>query len=503
MRERLIAVLLGTTLVLALACGWLVREVRSLRAGVPMRGVPSDAEERRALMAELARNVDAFYDTHPDPEVGRVLGGRPGLYKGVDISTNAMGMREADYELPKPAGTLRIVLLGDSFVFGWRVEAQERLGARLAQFLRERLGADPPRVECLHLAIPSWNLETECVWLERQLDRLQPDLVFHVTYLNDFDDVAGVRGFGVQSMFAPAHPEHADGFVTGDHPNQALGFQASNYLALALDGEGVARARAAGDRVLELQRALAALRPAARYVLIANWGLVLPAFHRVLGARLEEAERLYLPEAFLGDPTVTLDPADIHWSPAGHERMARLCYALIVERDLLPGRALPPWPEAQADLRALSAAGEADAQGELAPAYASFVERIRSEIDLRALDLGQALQIYGGIDAEGLVSPYASLCLRRGSARSLELDGRALPDAVLEGTRVRVWLDELELASLTLVPDQPIRVRAPIPAALDGRGFLALRLESDDFVYRGPDLRRCAAWRIERAALVP
>lgn len=501
MRERLVAVLAGTTLALVLACAWLGRELARTRGARPIVG----PEVLRAMAGELARASDAAYDAHPDPDVGRVLlpGRAGGQVAGVDLATNAMGMREAAYELPKPPGTLRVVLLGDSFVFGWRVAAEERLGARLAELLRERLGATPPAIECLHLAVPSWNLTTECAWLARQLDRLRPDLVLHVTVSNDLDDTSGVRGFGVPAGFAPAHRERANGFVTADHPSLAMGFGGSSYLPLVLDGEGAARARDAGDRVLRLADALAALDPPAGYVLIAGWGPLLPVFHRTIGSRLPEARRLYLPASFQSDPALVLDAADVHWSPAGHERMARLCYALIVERGLLPGRPLAPWPEAEQELRALAAAGAAEAREPLAAPYALGLEKIRDTLDLREVELAEALQIHGGVDREGLVAPYASLVLRRGEARALELDGRALPDAHVAGARVRVWLDEVEVATLTLAPDEPIRLRARVPAALDGRAFLALRLETDEWVYRGDDLRRCTAWRLERAALAP
>lgn len=40
------------------------------------------------------------------------------------------------------------------------------------------------------------------------------------------------------------------------------------------------------------------------------------------------------------------------------------------------------------------------------------------------------------------------------------------------------------------------------PASLLDRPHLSLRLEADEWVHRGDDLRRCVVLRLERAALV-
>ena len=112
------------------------------------------------------------------------------------------------------------------------------------------------------------------------------------------------------------------------------------------------------------------------------------------------------------------------------------------------------------------------------------------------------LLIHGGLDLEGLVSPYAScVLLRPAGASALHVRGRSLPDLVLRGARTRVFLEELAVGELVHEPDAEWKLDVPIPPELEGRELLNLRFESDDYVYRGPDLRHCVVFRLERAAL--
>src|SRR3990170_5452920 len=39
---------------------------------------------------------------------------KTGTYYGIEIKTNAVGFRDKDYDLTKPAGTKRILIAGDS-----------------------------------------------------------------------------------------------------------------------------------------------------------------------------------------------------------------------------------------------------------------------------------------------------------------------------------------------------------------------------------------------------
>ncbi len=456
-----------------------------------------DPEVRREVIRKLSENAQHF-DAHPDPEVGRVLIAERELH---GTSTNALGLRERPFELDKPAGVVRIVLLGDSFVFGLNIADADRLGAVLERHLDARAGQPKPRFECLHFALNSWNIRAECTFLRRQLDRLRPDLVLQVSVANDLDDVTGVRGFGAEASFAPAQRMRADSLLLDRYPGSFLNQNTRNFLARGEDWESRTRFADARTALEELRAAAARLAKPPRHLFVAHWGPLAPALHAQLGARLAPDSIAYLPATFAVDKRYWLTPGDAHWNVAGHARVAEFLYGAIRTLGLLPEVELAPWPEAEQLAADWMREGLSFARGESGRAL-ELVRDPVAVIDLPEITLQEARQVHGGLDLDGLVSPYASLVLQRAPGpRVLHVSGRALPDRALAGARTRVFLEELEVGVLELAPDAALELRLPVPAALDGREFLNLRFESSDFVYRGDDQRHCVVFRLERAAL--
>lgn len=483
---RALALLLGVTLALLAGClglGWLW-----FARGAPAT-LGEDAELRRELLARLAMEASALNDSHPDAEVARVLAAASRFeYGDVVVSTNRAGMREREYAVPKPPGTVRVVLLGDSFVFGIKCSEEQRLGGQLERLLRSIRTDRTREVEVLSLGVSSWSLASALAYLRRQLDRLEPDLVVHVTVSNDLADVSGVRGSGVLSTFAPLHPEHADAMVGIDFVPMGLGWESRTRFAAA-------RARVEGF-VADLARLPA--RP--RYLLVAHWGKFAPVLREQIGRFLDPDSVLYTPLSFHQDESTWLDPGNYHWNPAGNAHMARVLCGTIRARGLLPQLALASAPALEREAATFAANGLRDAQGPCAE-----VERLRAKLPSR-LDLGagppSVHQVHAGIDADRLASPYVSILLGQPApASALRVLGRALPDSVLENAEVRVWIEEHEVGTITLRPDQPIDFRAAVPPALRGREPLSVRLEASDHVYRGDDLRHCVVFQLDSVAL--
>ena len=499
--QRTIAILLGLCIGLAAVCVFLWRTQDSQHFLVD--SATQDESVRRAAIEQLVQS-GAIYDSFPDYEVGRIF--LPSLaereIEGLIVSTNQYGMRERAYELPKPADVLRVVLLGDSFIMGEGMNVEQRCGAHLERYLQERAQGFEGRIECLQIGIGSWNVTAECAFARRQLSLLRPDLLIQVLVGNDQDDSNGVRGFGAYASFSSQHRERADALLMRRNP-RFLGFNVKNWIAAGLDYESRSRYAEGLDAIQKLRRSLSAI--GSPYLLMLNYAEHLPCAQIGIGQALPEQELTYLSEDFRNTPRYRLSKFDAHWSALANEEVAKLFYALIVERDLLPALKLPVWKEAQQRLKRLHEPGRAQALATV-PLEEWFEERpISAAVDFEPLTLATAAQIHGGIDADGKLAPYGSLILdARALAESggtLVVEGAVLDRSELDGGKLEVYLDERLVGELTLKAAQQIELRLAIPSELRGRPFVSLRLISSDYAYVGDDLRNCRSVQLRRVAL--
>ena len=199
------AALLGLALLAAFAASALAfaRARAPLRSGVSR----TPGQRRKALLAlaislaislavtELAvRRFDLFgaslfaeswryaLATLPDPDL--LYRHQPGLettYQGVPVRFNELGLRERPISA-KGQGKARILVLGDSVVFGWGVREEDTFTRRLGEELTVRAGRP---VDTINTGVCSYNTRQEEVFLERHGDALAPDAVVLVYVDND------------------------------------------------------------------------------------------------------------------------------------------------------------------------------------------------------------------------------------------------------------------------------------------------------------------------------
>jgi len=101
---------------------------------------------------------------------------------------NRHGWRDDDWPLEKPEGSIRVAVLGDSFVEAYQVES-DRTSVELCQaLLSSELGLS---VEVMNFGRAGFSQTEELIVLEREVLRFEPDLVI-VFFLpeNDIGDVA-------------------------------------------------------------------------------------------------------------------------------------------------------------------------------------------------------------------------------------------------------------------------------------------------------------------------
>lgn len=111
------------------------------------------------------------------------------------LSTNAQSFR-ADYPIGrKPAGTFRIVCLGDSVTFGYRVPPvwpdkpndYDPMWQPFPMLLEKELRQANPNkgIEVFPMAVPGYTTHQGLAWLRRDIGYLQPDMVIASFGWND------------------------------------------------------------------------------------------------------------------------------------------------------------------------------------------------------------------------------------------------------------------------------------------------------------------------------
>jgi len=492
---RIILCLSATTISLAGVVGFLV--FGGLRTP-SWNALLADDEHKREAVGILVERGSGIWDSFPDADVARVL--QPNLDEreatGGRVSSNKYGLRERSFDIPKPKGVTRIVILGDSFVFGSGVSESDRVGVFLQQFLQDKASGRAGEIECLHIGLGGWNTINECAFVRRQLSLLQPDLVVQVTVGNDLDDGWGIRGFGSHGWYPPRHPERGDTLISLNYARRLLGAPTFGYLNDALDYESRHRFDQASTKIARLAHEVDKL--GGQYLLLIQWhGPTGTLFAR----GLEPDQFAFVGRHIWGEPMYWVSEADKHWNRAGHQAIATLIYGLIQERDLLPGLQPSAWDEASAAVQeshryALTNSNETVGRRDRG-------EDARSNIVFGTESSEGMVQVHGGIDHQGYVAPYASMLLKRRDGARLRIVGSALARPELDGVHVQVFVDEFPVGTLMPTASEAIDFTCELPLEARSRPFVSIRLQADDYVYRANNLRRCIVFKLEEIALVP
>lgn len=86
------------------------------------------------------------------------------------VEVNSLGWRDPERSRTKAAQVKRVLLLGDSFVFGTGVEMGERMGDLIDRGLGDR-------VEVVNAAVAGWGTDQQYIYLNREGFALHPDVV--------------------------------------------------------------------------------------------------------------------------------------------------------------------------------------------------------------------------------------------------------------------------------------------------------------------------------------
>lgn len=243
----------------------------------------------------------------------------------ISLRHNNLGFRDHDHlQKTRP----RVLFLGDSFVWGFDVEASERFTERLQRML--------PETEVLNLGVSGYGTDQEWLLLKSEFDFYEPDLVAVVftktdrldnrlnnVYLGYFKPYFAVRAGGLELRGVPV--KVSTNYL---HRRFPLFFQSHLVRWIYLRGQKQERKGLQDDPTEEILAAMS------RFVLERGAKFLIVLAHADPG--IEELC------ASLGIPLVPVIGAESypemgqHWTPTGHEQVALRLYDFLSREQLVP-----------------------------------------------------------------------------------------------------------------------------------------------------------------------
>jgi hypothetical protein len=240
---------------------------------------------------------------HAKTAIGYVLNpfmGKGTLWAPKDrpYAINSWGLRGAEIG-PKAAGRKRVVLLGDSWFFGWLIGDDDRLESHLRRVVK---GAP---VEFVTVAVPGWNVRSEAAFLESHMRELDPDAVVWEICPNDTWQVGAVIPPGALSWgFSPQNTDlDGNAFTQINNPLPLMPYVVDRHL------ENLARMDEVQSRFGVPVLAAPVDIPSA------DWGFLTRKHGHSLAVR-------FVPRVFAGDRKGWISDVDSHPTPWMNERLA-------------------------------------------------------------------------------------------------------------------------------------------------------------------------------------
>ncbi len=108
---------------------------------------------------------------------------KPGFAHGA-VSINSHGFRDREFPVTKPPGTFRIVVLGDSIVWGHRLPLEDTFAKQLERMLNTEAGGQPT-YEVLNFGVSGYSARQEVGIYRARAAGYAPDLVIVGFCVND------------------------------------------------------------------------------------------------------------------------------------------------------------------------------------------------------------------------------------------------------------------------------------------------------------------------------
>lgn len=116
------------------------------------------------------------------------------------LKINSLGLRDREHPYEKPAGVQRVLVLGDSFAWGYGVSNRETFSSQL----EKRFESENMPWEVLNAGVSGWGTDQELLYLQRDGLRFSPDIVVVAFFLgNDPENNSTSKKYGLQKPWFP------------------------------------------------------------------------------------------------------------------------------------------------------------------------------------------------------------------------------------------------------------------------------------------------------------
>jgi lysophospholipase L1-like esterase len=294
-----------------------------------------------------------------------------GVVHGAAIQINDYGFRGERVDLDKPPGTVRILFIGDSIVFGVGADGDETIPFRLETYLNQNAPAGI-RFEVMNWGTQGYNLTQELGLLrELEAERFQPDLILVGTGPNDYgqslkpntyQEEGGLIGdtAALEAFTTPQPVEHSEqvrfSIRVKEWLNRVKTLRLIRY-GLALIRTGLERSfpEATGEQADSTRADLEALTAYAEETGIPLAFVIFPDEHQIKPVKAEYARQFSYYHSLYAFYGVQLDELEVPWFgtyPLVQEASLARRESLFLENDpihLNPagndvvGRALATW----------------------------------------------------------------------------------------------------------------------------------------------------------------
>lgn len=130
------------------------------------------------------------------------------------VSTNAYGFHTKEF-YPKLPGFYRVLILGDSFMYGYNASQEHTVAVQLEELIRKNIYS---KIEVFSLGVASYSGVRYSVLVDLYLNFLKPDIVIVAIDQSDFEeDLQRISDYNLHADGAPYYLKNADAMISNQN----------------------------------------------------------------------------------------------------------------------------------------------------------------------------------------------------------------------------------------------------------------------------------------------